>query len=164
MSTSLKLIIPLTLYPITLSMLSKEAGFVEAFTNDINKPWLEDRIFLMYEFDMSTKEKAIRFEKMRSMGLKPYKYKIKNQWYHIYAIPYVNKGAIASKIWEFMRIYEPDDLYKIVTFWKNTDKELTKLLFTSTLNHIRFEKSNVPEEDEPTEETEGLTIEKPEEL
>ena len=161
MSTSLKLILPLTLYPITLSMLSKEAGFVDAFTNDINRPWLEDRIFLMYEFDMSTKEKAIRFEKMRRMGLKPYKYKIKNKWYHVYAIPYKNSGVIASRIWEFMRIYDTDDLYKIMVFWKNTDKELTKLLFVSSLTHIRFEKTNVPEEDGPEEEHDGLTIEKP---
>lgn len=162
MSTSLKLILPLTLYPITLSMLSKEAGFVDAFTNDINKPWLEDRIFLMYEFDMSTAKKAIRFEKMRRMGLKPYKYKINKKWYHIYALPYTNKDIILSKTWEFIRLYNTNDLYKILAFWKNTDKDLTTLIFSNNLNTTKFEKSYVPEEDEPSDNIEGLTINKPE--
>lgn len=160
MSTSLKLILPLTLYPITLNMISKKAGFVDAFTNDINRPWLEDRIFLMYEFDMSTKEKAIRFEKMRRIGLKPYKYLIKNKWYHVYAVPYSHTDVISSRIWEYMRIHSHDDFYKILTFWKNTDGDVTKAIFSS--NNEKFIKSYVPEQDPPEEENKmGLTIKKP---
>ncbi len=159
MSTSLKLMLPLTKYPITMDMVSEETGFINAFTYDMNNPWLENRIFLMYEFDMSTRKKAIRFEKMKRLGLCSNIYKIKNKLYQIYTLPYTNEDLITSERIGYMCIDEPDSKYKILSFWKNTQDDVTDFIL-GTKKQQKFDKTSVPEKDYDEKEKDGLTIKK----
>ena len=49
------MIIPLIDESFTTDDFSKEAGFIDAFDTDINKPYLDNHIFLMYDPNVKTR-------------------------------------------------------------------------------------------------------------
>ena len=61
-----KLIIPLLDDNIVLEDVSEESGFVNAFTDDINKPFYDNHIFLLYK-SVDTIESLRRFQKFNKL-------------------------------------------------------------------------------------------------
>lgn len=63
----------------------QETSFINGFSSDINKPWLDEHIFLVFnsdikkEFDLAFIERNVNFTSM-------YNYKIKDKFYTIYAL------------------------------------------------------------------------------
>ncbi len=161
MSTSLKLLIPLAIDPIPLEMLSKEAGFIDAYTHDLNKPYLEDKIFLMYEADFNTNEKAIRFEFFCRLKIPYYTYKINGKLRLIYFFDIKTKSIAHPKMSSVCVIYNNDERYKIMEFWRNTEQDVTEHIFEHQ-TPIYYEKKVIPIEDYDNKQDSilGLTIKK----
>ena len=55
--------IPLLDDNITLEDISPRSGFINAYTEDINRPYLENKIFLLYDSKVNTVESLNRFRK-----------------------------------------------------------------------------------------------------
>ena len=61
-----KLIVPLLDDNIVLEDVSEESGFVNAYTDDINKPFYDNHIFLLYK-SVDTIESLRRFQKFNKL-------------------------------------------------------------------------------------------------
>lgn len=62
-----KLVIPLLDDNITLDDISFESGFVNAYTDDINRPYMDNHIFLLYDSSFNTIESLNRYLKFREL-------------------------------------------------------------------------------------------------
>ena len=60
-------ILPLIDDSITLDDISINSGFINAYTEDINRPYLEDKVFLLYDSKVNTAESMNRFRKFRDL-------------------------------------------------------------------------------------------------
>ena len=65
MSTQIKLIIPLLDPNLTKEDLSEEAGFVDGYLYDINRPSLCDNVFLMYKANTNNIAAVHREDKLK---------------------------------------------------------------------------------------------------
>lgn len=148
MSYHLKFILPLLDDEITVDDISPKAGFVDAFTDDINRPYLDNHIFLLYIADLSTKEsynRTIKFKSLKSIynildvrikGVlcKLYTFCITNP-----AINYITKNVF---------MLSDSDKLKILTFWKTTDNDINTFFVKNIDTAIHsFNKFSVPEWD-----------------
>ena len=68
MSLQMKLIIPLLDKSLTKEDISPEAGFVDAYNYDINRPALENCVFLMYDAYTRTPESNRRYGKFEKLS------------------------------------------------------------------------------------------------
>ena len=86
MSTQIKCIIPFAVDTITKNDITKQAGFVDAYIYDQNRPSLEYCLFLMYDDTVNTKESKIRWMKIREQkSLRSIKHiRVNNKPYTIY--------------------------------------------------------------------------------
>lgn len=146
MSTQMKLIIPLLDKSIKKEYLSQRAGFVNAFTWDKNKPYIDNCIFLMYERtskDPLSQERAFVFSGLASL-YKMYCIRVKGKVYIIYAISIINKD-----IHNFLQGFRHSDhntFIRILQFWDGSDINVLKYLNKSLLDYACSGES-VPEED-----------------
>lgn len=60
-------IVPLCDDNITWRDLTVESGFVNAYTSDINRPYLEDKVFLVYDSSVNTRESVDRYCKFKKL-------------------------------------------------------------------------------------------------
>lgn len=159
MSMSLKLMIPLISNTLTKNDLSKEAGFVEAYTDDVNKPYLDHHIFLMYDYFSNTAAKFRRMKKFQKdkAAHSEMIYKIEGKLYSVYVYPIKASSANlkAGRI-----AYTGLDKSKIINFWGYEDKEVIKYLSNPYNISHRYEPSYVPEIDQEETKKAMLTLEK----
>ena len=66
MNAAYKLIIPLLDKNLTLEDISPEAGFIDVFSEDINKPYLDNHIFLLYDLTNTSAKAYSRNKKLES--------------------------------------------------------------------------------------------------
>ena len=87
-----KLIIPLLDDNILLEDVSEESGFVNAYTDDINKPFYDNHIFLLYK-SVDTIESLRRFQKFNKLTtIHNIRYiTINNEHYIVYTFVKINK-------------------------------------------------------------------------
>lgn len=147
MSTSLKLIIPLLDTRLSKIITTPKSGFINAFTYDINRPGLDNHIFLMYEFEAEhTKEMLTRSYILANLiKCKPYLHRINGKWVSIYALPITNGRARKYKITKYP-FFSNEDILKIINFWGTSDKDVNEFI-TEQTKIIKFEENIIPEED-----------------
>ena len=145
MSTTYKFIIPLLNENITLKDISNQAGFVDIYSEDINRPYLDNHIFLMY--DMSTTKEAfetnIKLKSMKNL-YNVYNIKINNNSYTLYAFTITSKSIKNIKRNAFS--FSDKEKMRIFAFWNFTDINAF-MLNPMSLLRICFVSKVVPEED-----------------
>lgn len=142
-----KLIIPLISDDITKKDLLKKNGFVTAYEEDKNRPYIENCIFLMYDLSIrneNTYDREQRFKSSPNLYNKRI-IQYKGKRYMLYAFKYTNNEAKFLIDDRNPIIVSKKNIYKILKFWKGND---------SVLRHIILEEEwskecvqYVPEED-----------------
>lgn len=148
MSYHLKFIIPLLDDEIELKDLSTNAGFIDAYTNDTNKPYLDNHIFLLYLANLNVKEsydRTIKFKHLKSLyGI--YDMRIKGVLCKLYVFTISNRAI--NRITENVFMLSNNDRLKILTFWKTTDADINEFFVKNIDTPIyNFKKTSVPEMD-----------------
>lgn len=148
MSYHLKFIIPLLDEGITIDDLSPNAGFVDAFTDDINRPYLDRHIFLLYVDTLDTKEaydRTIKFKSFKSL-YNTVTVRIKGILCRVYAFCVTNPAI--NHITKNTFMLSDSDKLRILRFWKTTDADINEFFVKSidTVLHS-FNRSSVPEWD-----------------
>ena len=142
--------IPLLDDNITLDDISSESGYIGAYTEDINRPYLEDKIFLLYDTSVNTEKALNRYLKFKNLGtLHNTKYvKIKNKSYIIYCFnnpKYTKDIRNLSKIGKTATVKAA---LEISRFWQNVPlPELSNRLFLHYYRLGESIKAVSPEED-----------------
>ena len=146
MSTQIKLIIPLLDPSITKDDLSEEAGFVDGYLYDTNRPSLVDNIFLMYNANTSDIKAVRREEKFKnSPYLKSKKLiNIDDKCYIIYAFTIINNDIRLLK--RGLPLSTIKNSNRILSFWEGKDSSVNKaMLWTTEPYSLQLEQ--VPEAD-----------------
>ena len=147
MSTQMKLIIPLLDKNITKEDLTKDAGFVDAYIFDKNRPGIEDCIFLMYDLSKTTKATGKREHhfancvnlhstKVEYIGGKPFK---------IFAFKLVSKD-----LKDLLNGYKPkqyNNVVRILSFWRGYDDDVNKTMLINKPERISRDWKTIPEYD-----------------
>lgn len=148
MSYHLKFIVPLLDDEITIDDLTPEAGFVDAYTDDINRPYLDNHIFLLYIANLNSKpsyNRTMKFKNLKSL-YNVVDVRIKGTLCKVYAfcitdpaIKYITKNLFALS---------DSDKLKILKFWKTTDDDVNEFFVKNIdiVNHS-FNRTSVPEWD-----------------
>ena len=135
---------------------NKEYGFVNAYVNDINRPYLEDKIIILFRY-IAKKYLEIK----EAMKLNPYLYDIKEVHIdgelfdeYIFTIPPTHKTTIKEIINGNSYAITYQNKGKILAFWNNvtSDKMLELLKSIDEIDICKTQSLNalkewVPEED-----------------
>lgn len=148
MNYHMKFIIPLLDDEITADDLTPKAGFVDAYSDDLNRPYLDNHIFLLYIANLDEKESYRRTMKFRNLK-------------SLYNIQDVRIKGILCKVYTFC-ITNPaikhitkntfmlsdSDKLRILKFWKAQDKDINEF-FVKDINTLfhSFNRVSVPEWD-----------------
>lgn len=118
MSNLAKVILPLIDDNISLEDIAEDTGFVGIYTEDINRPYLDDHVFLMYNWNdvMSTKV-FYKFKNMSSF----YGYKI----IYLKGIPYIvytfTSNSLINRLKKGVAILRDVNKLRILQFWQFKD-------------------------------------------
>lgn len=148
MDKRMKVMIPLIDESITLDDISEEAGFIDAFDADINKPYLDNHIFLMYDPNKNTKKAQIRYAKFSKIGTL-YNRRIihcDGKPYLIYAFVRINNELKRDKKLLTGTIVDSKNKLRLMRFWKGNDDDVNNKLTRNALWQPSLRRS-VPEED-----------------
>ena len=145
MSNLMKLAIPLLNDNITLSDIEKDSGFVEAYFEDINRPYLTDHIFLMYDDTIKGEKVAKRFCKLGKLNSCYGKRfaTINGKLYTVYMFT-INKTIRNLRAGNIL--LSVTQKQKILDFWDHKDAWVTNNVLLETM-YEHPEKSVLPEED-----------------
>lgn len=146
MSTQLKVIIPLLSKCIKSIDLTEKAGFIGAYTYNINRPYLDDHIFLMYDANLVNKytiDKEIRFSKSSELYGKEYIRSGGNN-YTIYTFIIIENDI--KQLLKGLRHKKSSSFARICEFWDGKDKQVNKYL-CDLLPELSCSGESVPEED-----------------
>lgn len=148
MSATDKLIIPLLDENITLDDISPEAGFIGVYSEDINRPYLDNHIFLLYDAVNTTTKAYVRNQKLRSSkylyGV--YNVNIVGNEFILYAFNIVSRTIKNIKRNAF--VFTDNERLRIFKFWNFTDVDINKFLLDPLyFMSIGFVRAVVPEED-----------------
>lgn len=148
MSATDKLIIPLLDENITLDDISPEAGFVNIYSEDINRPYLDNHIFLLYDLTNTTTKAYVRNQKLRSSKslYDVYNINISGNEFILYAFTITSTTIKNIKRNAF--IFSDKEKMRIFSFWNFTDSDINAFLLDPLyFMSIGFVSSVVPEED-----------------
>ena len=148
MSQHFKFIIPLLSDEITLDDLSYDAGFIDAFSYDINRPYLANHIFLLYLAKTDTSESYNRMIKFKTLDnlYNETEIIIKGVLCKLYTFC-ITKKAI-SHILENVLLLNNTDVERIMLFWKCTDKDVNQYMIDRLHYRLHnYELRTVPEQD-----------------
>lgn len=153
-----KLIIPLLDDNITHNDISYESGFVNAYTEDKNRPYLEDYIFLLYDSSFNTIESLNRFLKFRQLDtLYSTRYiKIDKKHYTVYTFTKANNRSAINNIIQGSTAPVNAKL-EIYNFWKIVPSESYNYeIFLPQYRFGEFATATMAEEDYYPEKTKSL--------
>lgn len=147
MANVIKLIVPLLDKSFEKEDISEESGFVEGYLQDINRPYLDNHIFLLYDGKLDTVAKLKRDEKIRKMPTLYGRYTIhiKNVPYLLYVFSIINKSINFIRSCGSRPLNEKDFI-NIQKFWMFEDPFITSLI-TSQYKTTDIDGLIVPEED-----------------
>lgn len=142
------MLIPLIDKSFTIDDFSIKSGFIDAFDTDINKPYLDNHIFIMYDAEVKTKEAAKRYDKFSKL---PTLYNrriaiINNHPYLVYAFSVIDSEVKRDKKQLTGNITTSKNKLRIMQFWKGSDEDVSIKLTKNTIWQP-IPKSSVPEED-----------------
>lgn len=118
MSNLAKVILPLIDDNMSLEDIAEDTGFVGIYTEDINRPYLDDHIFLMYNWNdvMSTKV-FYKFKNMSSF----YGYRI----IYLKGVPYIvytfTSNSLINRLKKGVAILRDVNKLRILQFWQFKD-------------------------------------------
>lgn len=148
MSYFFKFILPLLDENLTKDDIEPEAGFVDMYSKDINRPYLDNHYFLLYKNDITTTKEFERDKKFKDLKTisGTYFISIKGIRYKLYAftvadntIRYMSKGSMLLSSDKKLRIYK---------FWNFTDDEVNEhMCNNASCTSYKFEKKILPEQD-----------------
>lgn len=149
MSLNDKLIIPLINDNITASDISTEAGFVNIFYTDVNRPYLDNNIFLLYLNDVDTKESSDRMSKFITFDNLYARYFIKIKGVSLTLYVFTINNIAIKKLKCNSRMFTKKDILRILSFWNFKDEDIND--FTINQSNVStfqpFCNKSVPEED-----------------
>lgn len=140
---------------LSLSDLSEEMGFINGYTEDINRPYLRQHLFLMYRVDL-TSTSFINLDERFRMCNRLHNRRI----IYIDKTPYILYtfniiGRTLLDILEGKVPYKNDEYLQIHKFWNFTDDFINELLCNRSLIYKTNDpEAIVPEEDYMSDETE----------
>ncbi len=149
MSNMMKLIIPLLDEALVKEDFTKEAGFVNAYMFDKNRPYLDNHIFLVYKLPIQGKEafnREVNFS-TKCTNIQGFTVQeINGEPYKIYAFPILNS--------DIKRILEKREKPKytkssirILAFWRGYDDDVNAIMLTNKPERIGLDWNSVPEYD-----------------
>lgn len=118
MSNLAKVILPLIDNNISLEDIAEDTGFVGIYMEDINRPYLDDHVFLMYNWNdvMSTKV-FYKFKNMPSF----YGYRI----IYLKGVPYIvytfTSNSLINRLKKGVAILRDVNKLRILQFWQFKD-------------------------------------------
>lgn len=142
----MKLIIPLLDKEITKEDLSLEAGFIDAYNYDINRPTLENCIFLMYDATSRTKEandRYYKFSKLNTIRSCKTIY-INKKPYFVYAFVIIDTDI--KNLLKGLRHTKTSSYSHFIRFWGATDGLVNQYIVCPTML-FNYEQHSVPEAD-----------------
>ena len=146
MSTQMKLIIPLLDGSITKDDITQEAGFVDAYNVDKNKPGNDNCIFLMYDCEKHGNKaynRTVKFSKLKNLKSSRI-IRVDNHPYILYTFTITNidiKQFRKGLHWKSYKTFN-----RLVSFWGPRESDVhDALMFTWKPYDISYE--SVPEED-----------------
>lgn len=145
MSNLIKLAIPLLNSDIKLSDIQENAGFVGAYFEDINRPYLTDHMFLMYDDTVKGKAVANRFYKLRKLNSchSTRVVRIDGKSYTVYVFT-INKAIKNLRDGNIILSVSQKD--QILKFWDHNDSWITNNVLLGTM-YEHPEPQVLPEED-----------------
>ena len=168
MSIQMKLVIPLLDNKLKLEHLSEKAGFINAYSWNKNKPYLDNHIFLMYNHDIHnvwTELRDMHLTALDSYYGKDYiTHKGKN--YVIYIFVIVNSD-VKNNLLKGLRHSKLSSWKRIAEFWNYSDDTVNEYL-AGICTPLSCHDEGVPEADYFLTDTdiedkssEGLIIDSP---
>ena len=146
MSLQMKLIIPLLDKEITKEDLSIEAGFIDAYNCDINRPALDDCIFLLYDANKHTEasnKRFSKFEKLKTIRSHKIIY-VNNKPCSVYAFVIINNDI--RNLLKGLRHTKTSSYTRFVQFWGADDGVVNRYIVFPT-EPFNYEARSVPEAD-----------------
>lgn len=134
-------IVPLLDDNLTWNDLTVESGYINAYTTDKNRPFLEEKVFLLYDSSVNTRESLDRYRKFKQLdSLYNTKYiTINNKHYTIYCLSNSKYKKDIHNLQSTGKTYNVSAALEINRFWANVPvPELAQRLF---LNTYRFGES-----------------------
>lgn len=149
MSLALKYAIPLISNNLKLEYITEDPAFEGIYTYNHNAPCLHDHIFLMYKFCKTDHKQFDRHMNLindpciHSWG----KHKIDGELHIIYVFP-IFSATINHIRRNRMILGNPNDLTRIIMFWKGTDKDVnTWAIFRHRMPYVEWKEISIPEYD-----------------
>lgn len=142
----MKLIIPLLSKELTKEDVSQEAGFVDAYSYDKNRPSIENCIFLMYDTRVKTSQFGLTEYKLSNLPeLRSKKVcTIDNKQYLVYAIVVLDTDI--KNLLKGLRHTKTSSYTRFVQFWGTTDGMVNRYIVCPT-EAFAYGQTSVPEED-----------------
>lgn len=130
MSKLTKIIIPLIDDNISKDDISEDTGFIDAYTEDINRPFLDSHIFLMYNWEDKKSTKV--FYKFRSIS-SFYGYKIIYLNGKAYIVYTFTSNSLINRLKRGIAILRDVNKQRILQFWQFTDPWITLNVMRGTI-------------------------------
>lgn len=143
-------IVPLLDDNLTWKDLTVESGYINAFTIDKNRPYFEDKVFLIYDSKSNTRESLNRYLKFRNLDTihNTRFITINNKHYTVYCFNKTKYKKDINNLQLNGKVKDINAALEINRFWNNVPvPELAQRLF---LNSYRFGDkitAELPEED-----------------
>lgn len=143
MSKLKKVVFPLIDDGLSADDLSEETGFVDMYFEDINRPYLDNHLFLLYNWDDKKSSKVFyKYKKLPTF----YGYKVM----YINKIPYIvytfTSNSLINRLKNGTAILRDINKQRILQFWQFSDAWITLNVMRGTVICDPPEDS-VPEED-----------------
>lgn len=143
-------IVPLLDDNITWNDLTVESGFINAYTLDKNRPFLEDKIFLVYDSKVNTVESVNRYKKFRNLDTlyNTIYITINHKHYTVYCFNKIIYKKDINNLQLTGKTFNIDASLEINRFWTNVPvPELPQRLFLNTYRFGESIEAELPEED-----------------
>lgn len=176
MQPGFKLLIPLIKNSnLKKEHLTKEAGFVDAYTSNLNDE-TEDAIYLLYEYTTLNKAKSDRFEDLRDqLGDKmKSKYYINGKMYLVYTFDISDLKKHLIQKTGFCNVCTKEHIKKILDFWGTSDEDVIDFMMDKNIKNPEYYeikeqiiplkedvRETIKQKLDLTRMKKGITIEKP---
>ena len=143
-------IVPLMDDNLTWQDLTVESGFINAYTSDKNRPYLQDKVFLVYDSEVNTKESLERYCKFEHLDSKYNKryITINKHHYTVYCLANPKYKEDISQLKSIGKACSTEAEREICSFWNNVPvPDLIPRLFYPTYRFGESITAELPEED-----------------
>ena len=128
--------------------LSYESGFIDAFSSDINRPYLDNHIFLLYLAKTDTKESYNRMSKFKELNNLYNETEITLKGHLCKLYTFAITSTAIQRILNNMLMLNNDEKLRIIKFWKCTDNDVNNYMVNQLEYNLHSYIPNiVPEQD-----------------